>query len=226
MKENRVIVVGGGAAGLMAAGQAAMQGADTILLEKMDSPGRKLNITGKGRCNLTNTADVSDAITHFGSNGRFLRQAFSRFFNSELIAFFKGLGVPTVIERGGRVFPDSGQAKDVTEALVRWTNKCGVTLKTRSQVDQLLVEEGQVVGAKTSHFSGSANIPNSQEYRANHVIVTTGGASYPATGSTGDGYGLAKSVGHSLRPILPALVPLETSGNIAERIQDLNLRKH
>lgn len=224
MKKNKVIVVGGGAAGLMAAGQAAMQGADTLLLEKMDHPGRKLSITGKGRCNLTNTADVSDAITHFGPNGRFLRQAFSRFYNSELITFLKELGVPTIIERGGRVFPTSGQAKDVTEALVRWTNKYGVTLKTQSQVDQLLVEEGQVVGAKTSHFSGSAKIPFSQEHRANHVIVTTGGASYAATGSTGDGYRLAESVGHSIRPIRPALVPLEISGNIAERIQDLNLR--
>ncbi|MCP4622001.1 MAG: FAD-dependent oxidoreductase, partial [bacterium] len=92
MKGNKVIVIGGGAAGLMAAGQAALQGADTLLLEKMDHPGRKLNITGKGRCNLTNTADVSDAIVHFGPNGRFLRQAFSRFYNSELIAFFKDLG--------------------------------------------------------------------------------------------------------------------------------------
>ncbi|MCP4578953.1 MAG: FAD-binding protein, partial [Deltaproteobacteria bacterium] len=179
---------------------------------------------GKGRCNLTNTADVSDAIVHFGPNGRFLRQAFSRFYNSELIAFFKDLGVPTVIERGGRVFPVSGQAGDITKALELWTNKCGATLKTRSQVDQLLVEKGRVFGVKTSQPSDSTKTSHSQEHRANHVIVTTGGASYPATGSTGDGYRLAESVGHSIRPIMPALVPLETSGNIAERIQDLNLR--
>ncbi|RLC60857.1 MAG: hypothetical protein DRI48_11420 [Chloroflexi bacterium] len=120
MTEYQVIVVGAGAAGLMAAGQAAELGAKTLLLEKMSRPGRKLRITGKGRCNLTNIAAVEEFIEHFGPTGHFLRQAFYRFFTPELVAFFEELGVPTVTERGGRVFPASGQAQDVVEALLRW----------------------------------------------------------------------------------------------------------
>jgi len=224
MKRCRVIVVGGGAAGLMAAGQAARLGAETLLLEKMDRPGRKLRITGKGRCNLTNIADLSDAIAHFGPNGRFLRQAFSRFFNPELVVFFEKLGVPTVTERGGRVFPASGQAHDVVEALVKWVAASGSTIKTLSQVEKLLVRDGQVVGVQVSDISSRKMPVTRQKYDANFVVVTTGGASYPATGSTGDGYWLAESVGHSIAPIRPSLVPLETAGKIAQRLQDLTLR--
>ena len=212
MTSRQVIVIGGGAAGLMAAGQAAELGAETLLLEKMDRPGRKLRIAGKGRCNLTNVAPVSEFITHFGPNGRFLRQAFAQFFNTDLVAFFEELGVRTVAERGGRVFPASGQAQDVVDALVWWIGKQGVTLRTRSPVERLLVEGGRVVGVQVSSYPTDA------------VIVATGGASYPATGSTGDGYRLAESVGHTIVPIRPALVPLETAGDIAPRLQGLSLR--
>jgi predicted Rossmann fold flavoprotein len=214
MNDRRVIVVGAGAAGLMAAGQAAEQGAETLLLEKMNQPGRKLRLTGKGRCNLTNVAPLPEFITRFGPNGRFLRQAFSRFFSTELITFFEELGVRTVTERGGRVFTASGEAQNVVDALTRWVSKLGVTLKTRLPVRQLLVEEGRVVGVEVSHR---------QVHRAESVIVATGGASYPATGSTGDGYRLAESVGHTIVPIRPALVPLETAGNLARRLQGLSL---
>ena len=200
---------------MMAAGQAAELGAETLLLEKMDRPGRKLRITGKGRCNLTNVVPLSEFITHFGPNGRFLRQAFSRFFTSELVAFFEELGVRTVAERGGRVFPVSGQAQDVVDALVRWVGERGVTLRTQSPVERLLVEGGRVVGVQASR---------GRVYRADAVIVATGGASYPATGSTGDGYRLAESVGHTIVPIRPALVPLETAGGVAPRLQGLSLR--
>jgi predicted Rossmann fold flavoprotein len=216
MTGRQVIVVGGGAAGLMAAGQAAELGAETLLLEKMNRPGRKLRITGKGRCNLTNVAPVSEFITHFGPNGRFLRQAFSRVFTDELVAFFEELGVPTVTERGGRVFPASDQAQDVVDALVRWASERGVTLRTRSPVEQLIVEGEQVVGVRVSS-------PAKQAYRADAVIVATGGASYPGTGSTGDGYQMAESVGHTIVPIRPALVPLETAGDVASRLQGLSL---
>ena len=222
MKGHRVIVAGGGAAGLMAAGQAAGLGADTLLLEKMDRPGLKLRITGKGRCNLTNITDLSDAITHFGSNGRFLRQAFNRFFNSDLVAFFKELDVPTVTERGGRVFPASGQAQDVADALVRWVDGCGVVLKTRSPVEQLLVENERVVGVRVA--SSQKMTHGERDEKTDSIIITTGGASYPATGSTGDGYRLAESVGHSIKRIRPALVPIETAGDIAPRLRGLNLR--
>jgi len=232
LKEIReVILVGGGAAGLMAAGQAAELGAETLLLEKMNRPGRKLRITGKGRCNLTNVVLLSEFLTHFGSNGHFLRPAFYQFFTSELVAFFEELGVRTVTERGGRVFPASGQAcpelvlspveghsrraQDVVDALVRWVGERGVTLRTRSPVERLLIEGGRVVGVQVSY---------GRAYHADAVIVATGGASYPATGSTGDGYRLAESVGHTIVPIRPALVPLETAGDIAPRLQGLSLR--
>jgi predicted Rossmann fold flavoprotein len=212
-----VIVVGGGASGLMAAGQAAEAGAHVLLLEKMDRPGRKLRITGKGRCNLTNVAPVSEFITHFGPNGRFLRQAFARYFSADLIGFLENLGVHTLTERGGRVFPVKGQAQEVVDALVAWADKCGVSLKTQSPVERLIVEGKRVVGVQVSQPSGRV-------YRAHAVIIATGGASYPATGSTGDGYRFAESVGHHVVPIRPALVPLETAGDIAARLQGLSLR--
>ena len=230
MTERRVIVIGGGAAGLMAAGQAAELGAETLLLEKMNHPGRKLRIAGKGRCNLTNVAPVSEFIAHFGPSGRFLRQAFVQFFNTELVAFFEELGIRTVTERGGRVFPASSQAcpersrraQDVVDALVRWAGDRGVTLRTRSPVERLLVEGRRVVGVQVSRNQVFPQKPGF--YRADAVIVATGGASYPATGSTGDGYRLAASVGHTIVPIRPALVPLETAGDVAPRLQGLSLR--
>jgi predicted Rossmann fold flavoprotein len=215
--KRQVIVVGGGAAGLIAAGQAAELGAETLLLEKMDRPGRKLRITGKGRCNLTNIAPVSEFIAHFGPNGRFLRQAFHQFFCPELVGFFEDLGVRTLTERGGRVFPVEGQAQDVVDALLGWIGERGVTLRTRSPVERLVLEGGRVAGV---HVSG----PPGRVFRGDAVIVATGGASYPATGSTGDGYRLAQSVGHTVVPIRPALVPLETASDIASRLQGLSLR--
>lgn len=199
----------------MAAGQAAQLGAETLLVEKMSRPGRKLRIAGKGRCNLTNVALLPEFIAHFGRNGRFLRQAFSGFFTAELAAFFEELGVPTVTERGGRVFPSSGEAQDVVDVLVSWAGKCGATLTTRSPVECLVVERGRVVGVQMAH---------GRLYHGGAVIVATGGASYPASGSTGDGYRLAKSVGHTIVPIRPALVPLEAAGDLAPKLQGLSLR--
>ncbi|MBC8249611.1 MAG: NAD(P)/FAD-dependent oxidoreductase [Anaerolineales bacterium] len=222
MTGRQVIVVGGGAAGLMAAGQAAQMGAEALLLEKMDRPGRKLRIAGKGRCNLTNVATVSEFIAHFGPSGRFLRQSFHQFCNSDLVAFFEELGVRTMTERGGRVFPVSGEAQDVVDALVQWVEEHGVILRTRSPVEKLLVEEGRVVGVQASRNQVFPKKPGF--YPADAVIIATGGASYPATGSTGDGYRLAASVGHTIVPIRPALVPLETAGDVAPRLQGLSLR--
>jgi predicted Rossmann fold flavoprotein len=215
MKARRVIVVGGGAAGLLAAGRSAMGGAQTLILEKMSLPGRKVRIAGKGRCNLTNTTPLPEFLTHFGHNGSFLRQAFSRFFSSELISFFEEIGVNTVTERGGRVFPASGRAQDVVDALVTWVRKEGVTLRPQSVVDQLIVESGRVTGVK---------VKGGGVHSCDAVVVVTGGASYPATGSSGDGYRLAESVGHTVEPIRPALVPLVTAGDIAPRLQGLSLR--
>ncbi len=218
MSDRRVIVVGAGAAGLMAAGQAGLAGAEVLLLEKMRRPGRKLLLTGKGRCNLTNVAPLDAFLGHFQPDGRFLRQAFHRFFTDDLIAFFGRLGVATITERGGRVFPASEQAKEVLDALACWVREAGVTLQTGAQVERLLLDGGRVVGVQVRTRTGQERLP------ADAVIVATGGASYPGTGSTGDGYRLAQSAGHAVVPIRPALVPLVTAGDLAARLQGLSLR--
>jgi len=222
MPKPRVIVIGGGAAGLMAAGRAAARGADTLILEKKNRPGLKLRITGKGRCNLTNIAPVTDFITHFGRNGRFLRQAFTAFFADELRSFLEECGVPLAVERGGRVFPASEEAQDVVDALVRWVNEQGVTIHYQSPVQRLLIEKNKITGVRVS--SSRAGRSGSPDRLADSVIIATGGASYPATGSTGDGYKLAKAVGHTIVPIRPALVPLISAGKTARRLQGLSLR--
>jgi len=215
-------VVGEGAAGLMAAGQAAESGAETLLLGKTDIPGCKLRLTGNGRCNLTNTVELPQFIRHYRPNGRFLRQAFSMVFSAELIAFFKELGVPTVTEQT-RVFPATGRAADVADALVRWVSRCGVTIKLLSPVQRLIVEHGQIIGVEVSQKNLSQQRRQKQIFHADAVIIATGGASYPSTGSSGDGYRLAGSVGHTIVPIRPALVPLETAGPFAARLQGLAL---
>ncbi len=231
---HRIIVIGGGAAGLLAAGRAAALGADVLLLEKTDRPGRKLRITGKGRGNLTNTAPLDEFLAHFGPGGRWLRPAFQQFFSDDLLAFFAEIGVATVTERGGRVFPASQQAEDATDRLTRWALDAGVRLLPELSARRLLVEEGRVTGveaARTPYRKGhrrDAPLPADagalQVFPAEAVIVATGGKSYPATGSTGDGYTLAAQVGHTVIPPRPALVPLVTAGDTAPRLQGLSLR--
>lgn len=210
-----VIVIGGGPAGLMAAGQAALGGARVILLEKMDQPGRKLRITGMGRCNLTNIIDREAFITHFGRNGRFLRQAFGHFFNEDLIRFFEDIGVETITERGGRVFPKDMDAKKLTAILADWAKICSVDIIRECPVDKVNIQDGRVTGVQTR-----AGRPIS----ANNVIIATGGASYVGTGSTGDGFRMARDLGHTIKSIRPALVPLKTAGSTAQQLQGLPLR--
>jgi len=212
---RRIIVIGGGAAGLIAAGQAAEAGASVTLLERRSRAGRKLSITGKGRCNLTNTAELSDFITHYGPAGRFLHNAFSRFFSTDLVAFLGELGVETASERGGRVFPVGNDAVQIVAALTDWVKGLNVALRTDQRVKRLLVEQDHISAIETV---------GDRVYECDAVIVATGGASYPATGSTGDGYKLAESVGHTVIPIRTALVPLETASDIAPRLQGLSLR--
>ena len=198
----------------MAAGQAAEEGVDTLLLEKMKRPARKLCITGKGRCNITNIVELPDFIAHFGKTGRFLRQAFWRFFTPDLMDFFKALGLELVTERGGRVFPAGGRALDVLEVLLQWLERSGVQIKLSSKVDGLTMINQRITGV----------VSRGREIPCDAVILATGGASFPATGSTGDGYRLAESAGHNVVPIRPALVPLETSGDAAGKMAGLNLR--
>ena len=212
---QQVVVVGGGAAGLIAAGEAARAGASTTLLEKKAQTGRKLAITGKGRCNLTNSAPLEEFLEAFGSNGKFLRQAFMQFFSTDLVAFVEGLGVEIELERGGRFFPVDNRAEDIALALENWATDQGVEILTGMAVDRLLVENEQIVGVRAGRR---------KKIEADTVIVTTGGRSYPGTGSTGDGYRLAEQIGHTLVPTRPALVPIETAGATARDLQGLSLK--
>lgn len=214
MAKRLIIVVGDGAAGLMAAGEAAQSGAEVIVLGKMELPGNKLRLTGNGRCNLTNTAELTEFITRFGKGGNFLQYAFSQFFNQDLILFFNDLGVATITQEDGCVFTASGKAQDVVIALIKWIRKNGATIKNLSPVEKLIVEGGKVIGVET----------NKERFLGDAIIIATGGASYPVTGSTGDGYKLAESVGHKIVPIRPSLVPLETAGDTARRLQGLSLQ--
>lgn len=214
MKARKVIIIGGGAAGLMAAGQAAEAGADTLLFEKMRRTGLKLCITGKGRCNITNVAEITDFISHFGKTGPFLRQSFARFFNTDLMEFFTKLGLELVTERGGRVFPANGKAPDVHNVLLQWVKRSGVRIINSSPVDKILTQNDRLIGI----------VSQGKEILCDAVILATGGASYPATGSTGDGYSLSESAGHKIIPVRQALVPLETSGDDAKKMSGLNLR--
>ncbi len=214
MRRERIIVVGGGASGLMAAGIAAERGADVLLLEKMKTPARKIRISGKGRCNLSNSAELFDFMTHFGKSGQFLRQSFSRFFTPELIVFFESRGLKLQVERGGRIFPAHGDAPAVAKLLLKWVEDSGVIVRSGSAVTRLLVQEGRVKGVVCS----------GQEMRGDAVVIATGGASYSRTGSTGDGYRLLKGVGHSVVPLRPALVPLVTEKQAVRGLAGLELR--
>lgn len=209
-----VIVVGAGAAGLLAAGRAAEKGAKVLVLEKMRSEGRKLLITGKGRCNITNDASPAEFIKHVFPDGRFLRNAFSQFYSKDIISLLKKYGVESTLERGGRYFPASNKSPDVLRALLKWVNELGVEIRCGQRVEKLLTENGAIKGV---HSNGIV-------LKASKVILATGGKSYPATGSTGDGYELAQSVGHTVEKPIPALVPLETRGNLAQDLQGLNLK--
>lgn len=214
MDKFEVIVVGAGPAGLLAAGRAAELGQKVLVLEKMERAGRKLLITGKGRCNVTNDASIPEFITKVYPKGKFLRNAFSQFYSHDIIALLQKYGVECTLERGGRYFPASNKASDVLDALLAWVGDLKVDIWCGQRVEKLLVDHGEVIGVKA----------NGKEVKANSVILATGGKSYPATGSTGDGYELARQVGHSLETARPALVPVETEGFLAKKLQGLNLK--
>jgi predicted Rossmann fold flavoprotein len=209
-----VIVVGAGPAGLMAAGQAASLGKKTLLLEKMDQPGRKLLLTGKHRCNLTNTAPIEEALAHFNPGGRFLTQLFYHFYTDELRDFFQELGVKTVVQRGGRIFPESEKASDVLDALISWNRSLGVTTRVGTPAKKLLINENRTTGIESDEDC----------FRGDSIIIATGGKAYPGTGSTGDGYSLAEQAGHKIITPKPALVPLITKSDLPKKIQGLSLR--
>ena len=211
---KRVVVIGGGAAGLMAAVIAGREGAKVTLLEKMNYVGKKMGITGKGRCNITNACDMSDFIKNTPGNGKFLYGAYERFTNEDLLQLLHDAGLETKVERGGRVFPASDSALDVRNTFMKLMKQYGVDVHLEEPVKKLLVDDGVVTGVVTDR----------ETYHADAVVIATGGKSYPATGSTGDGYMLAAQVGHTITDIRPSLVPIVTEESWVKDLMGISLR--
>lgn len=209
-----VIIVGGGAAGLFAS-CIASENSKVILIEKTDKLGKKLLISGKGRCNLTNSQELDEIMKQIPGNGRFLHSSFCQFSNIDIINFFEKNGLKTKIERGFRVFPESDNAYDVVKCMTNILYKRNVEILLNTPVDSLLVEDEKVIGVK---------LKNSNKIMANKVILCTGGLSYPGTGSTGDGYKISTKVGHTITKIMPSLVPLVSNEDWIKELQGLSLK--
>lgn len=210
-----VLIIGGGAAGLMAAGTVSMTGKSVTVLERNDRPARKVMITGKGRCNVTNNCtDLDKLIENVPQNGRFLYSAFSNFMPSDTMELFEDMGVPLKTERGGRVFPVSDKAVDIVDALVSFATDDGAQI-VKGRAKELIIENGTVKGAVT--YDG-------EKIFAEKVLIATGGKSYPATGSTGDGYELAKQAGHTVTELKPSLVSLVCHEGFCTDLQGLALK--
>lgn len=210
----KVVVIGGGPAGMLAAISAAKSGNSVTLLEKNNILGKKILITGKGRCNITSSLDISDFINNIPGNGRFLYSAFENFTNEDIIDLLKSEGVKVKEERGNRIFPVSDKAEDVRAALERVAKKSGVQVKLNSKVDKIEVEENKVKRV----------VCDNEKYDADKVILATGGRSYPLTGSNGEGYEIAEKVGHTIKPVRGSLVPLLADKEVCSRMQGLSLR--
>ncbi|WP_293735515.1 NAD(P)/FAD-dependent oxidoreductase [uncultured Phascolarctobacterium sp.] len=211
---TKVAIIGGGAAGLLAGIAAAQNGAQVTIFEKMRLPGKKIMITGKGRCNITNACEIPEFIKNIPGNGRFLNSALHRFTNDDIVLLLESHGLQTKVERGGRIFPVSDKAKDVVDTLVRIFTETGGKLQLDTKVIEILAKDGQVTGVKT--ISGV--------YPADAVILAAGGASYPGTGSDGGGAKLAAKLGHKIVPLRPSLVPLESDYPYVDDLQGLSLR--
>ena len=210
----KIIVIGGGPAGMMAAIRAAENGAEVTLFEKNNRLGRKLSITGKGRCNLTNIADVPEVVKNIPGNGKFLYSALKNFTTADTINFFESLGLKTKIERGGRVFPESDNAAEVIEVLAKKLALLNVDVQLNSKVTEIISDGKKVLGIEVGK----------KFFYCDRIILATGGASYPATGSTGDGFKFARKLGHTVTEILPALVPLEVEEDFIKPLQGLSLK--
>ncbi len=213
---SNVIIVGGGAAGMMAAIFAARNGQNVTLLEKNEKLGKKIFITGKGRCNITNASEIEDLFSAVISNPKFLYSGFYSFTNDQVIHFFEELGVATKIERGNRVFPVSDHSSDVIAALAREMQRLKVKVQLHCEVKELLINnEKEIKGVR---------LANGKKMTADAVVVATGGISYPSTGSTGDGYRFARNCGHKVTELFPSLVPMEVKEWYAKELQGLSLK--
>lgn len=215
VERKRILVIGGGASGLMAAGVAAGRGHAVTVLERNSEVGRKLHISGKGRCNITNDTDIQGLLKNIPGHGNFLRTAFYRFTPQDAMGFFVEHGVPVKTERGGRVFPESDDADDVVRALLRFAEEAGARVATNVTVTSLIVNDDRIAGVVAS---------DGRRVDADAVILAVGGASYPGTGSKGDGYRMAAAVGHTIERIHPSLVPIETAEQWPTEAQGLSLR--
>ena len=211
--QNRVIIIGGGAAGMMAAISAARAGAEAVILERNDVCGKKLRITGKGRCNVTNDCSAQEFLQNVPSNPRFLYSALGRFDTQDTKDFFENEGVPLKVERGRRVFPVSDKAEDIVGALHSACRTEGVKI-IRARATALIIEDGRAVGVRTERG----------EERGDAVVIATGGKSYPRTGSDGDGYAFARSAGHTVTKLVPSLVPIVSDSKICPALQGLSLK--
>ncbi|MEW9123110.1 MAG: NAD(P)/FAD-dependent oxidoreductase [Thermotaleaceae bacterium] len=212
---EQVIVIGGGAAGMIAAGTAASFGKKVLLLEKNEKLGKKIFITGKGRCNITNTGDIEELLEHITKNKNFMYSAFYTFSNEEIINLLHRYGVPTKVERGNRVFPCSDKSSDVIKALTEYMNSNHVEIRLHTEVKDILIDKHQIKGVI---------LKDNKKLFCDKLIVATGGLSYPTTGSTGDGYRFAQKSGHHIVPLKPALVPLETEERWVKDLQGLSLK--
>lgn len=213
--KRTVIVIGAGPAGMLAAGKAAERDNHVILIEKNNRIGRKILISGKGRCNITNSTDIEGLIENTPGNGCFLYSAFYTFSNADLIDFFNKCGLKTKVERGGRVFPVSDNAKDVVDTLYNFLKSKKVTLWLNSPVEKIITEEKKIAGVM---------LKSGKKVACDSVVLATGGASYPGTGSTGDGYKMARDLGHTIVPLKPSLVPLITKETWVKKLQGLSLK--
>ena len=211
----KVVVIGGGPAGIMSAISAKNSGNDVILIEKMNSLGKKLLITGKGRCNITSSLNINEFIQNIPGNGRFLYSAFQNFTNEDIINLLKKHNVKVKEERGNRIFPVSDKSKDVLDAFYEELKNLNVKIYTNSTVNQIIVKDGSVTGVEYTFNNNKYTI------NADKVILATGGKSYPTTGSTGDGYEMAKKLGHTITEIKPSLIPIVANENSA--IEKINL---
>ncbi len=212
---KKVVIIGAGAAGMMAASVAADRGLDVTLVEKNNRVGRKILITGKGRCNITSDCEIEELIENVPTNGKFLYSAFYTFTNDDVISMFNNLGVKTKTERGKRVFPESDKAHDVANALEKQIKNKKVDIILNAKVDKIVCKDNKIE---------KVILNNKKEIKCESVIVATGGLSYPLTGSTGDGYKFAKSVGHSVTDIKPSLIGMEVQEKFVEELEKLSLR--